>query len=1029
MRRLLLLLAGLIVLSACGSQSFVSQQYGDFTAYYNTFYNAQNAFEDGMEALEASDRPVDPEQYTTIFRTPGNAPGEQHFEEAIRWSADILREHPDSRWVDDALMIIGKSDFYLDNQASAAEKFREVIALSEGSEEEAHFWLVRTLLAARDADGAIEHAEEVAGEDLDEEWMSLIQLARGEAHVQQEQWDRAVVALERGLENPSRSDAAARGAFLLGQVHETLDQPEEAARAYARVTDYRPTYDLGYAARVGEARMQSRAGRTEEALATIRDMEGSSEFRDDRLDLKRLRAQLERDAGRYDAAHRTFRELLYADESPSGDVEARAHYQWGTLYEEVEGDYVSAAAHYDTAATRLGRSSSQEARYTPFALTDVQERAERFNLLADRSVAVTRLDSLLELGALEEDEFQSFIAELEEQRAEQEADRSQQEDDAFDAGGGGVPMGADPRAEAADGEDFAASAAGTADEGAGFLFHRDQTQVQEMQQRFERRWGDRPRVPNWRRIEAVVDYGESADDEEVAEEIAEAVQQEEQAAEQGEVEIEGSRVDVSEVPRDEESRAAMKEERAVARYELGTALFLVAEEPDSARVWFERVLEEDRDRPVARRALYALAEAHTALGDTTEAQRTYERVIDRYPDSNFAERARSRLGQGTSDEGDSSQQADAAYAEAYDRWQQGDHHTAYNRMIEVALQYNETPVAPRALLAAASIGLEQRNAEGARPLLDPSTSNMLAQRDDDSTLALIGADIEGQTSIIMLLDYLADRYPESPQADRAERMLYALDDDREPEEEATDTPEAIAAGASPEEASHDEEADPSSDETEEQEEERGEAETLPGPTTQDDAADDAEGSAPAIDRAAGGWAIAVASETDRSAVDEALATYRDAFGGETMPVDLLPAADAEEGYQIVVGQYPGEDRAALAIQNRSDELPEEAEPVPITPPAEAPHQEASEEATWSIVVASHPDEAGLEGTIEQYQALIEYQLEEDWTVTTAHGTVEGRERHRVLIGAFNDREAAAEARDRHASDLPDNAWVIRADDR
>ncbi|RMF57303.1 MAG: hypothetical protein D6746_11295, partial [Bacteroidetes bacterium] len=145
------------MLAGCGSSSFLGRRVDNFTAYYNTFYNARKAYERGVKSLERDNVPVDRTRYLPVFSDPDRAPRSQDFADAIKKSADVLRDHPTSKWADDALLLIGKSYFYQQNYVGAEQKFREVIDLGSDLEDEARFWLARTLIASQAYDEAAAH--------------------------------------------------------------------------------------------------------------------------------------------------------------------------------------------------------------------------------------------------------------------------------------------------------------------------------------------------------------------------------------------------------------------------------------------------------------------------------------------------------------------------------------------------------------------------------------------------------------------------------------------------------------------------------------------------------------------------------------------------------------------------------------------------------------------------------------------------------------------------------------------------------
>src|SRR5690606_19075765 len=135
MRRCVAVLAALVLvsgLSGCGR--LLGQRYDNFTAYYNTFYNAKREFSREEEQLLRAERPVERDRYLTLFIEPEPQSGAGRsggFAKAIEKGADLLRDHPESKWVDDALLLIGKAYFYQGNFSGAEQKFRETIELDE----------------------------------------------------------------------------------------------------------------------------------------------------------------------------------------------------------------------------------------------------------------------------------------------------------------------------------------------------------------------------------------------------------------------------------------------------------------------------------------------------------------------------------------------------------------------------------------------------------------------------------------------------------------------------------------------------------------------------------------------------------------------------------------------------------------------------------------------------------------------------------------------------------------------------------
>ncbi len=688
----------LVAAAGCGGSSFVGRQFDNFTAYYNTFYNATNAFDEGVKALERTERPVDRRYYVDVFTVPDNAGNNASFQDAIDKSADVLRGHPDSRWVDDALLLIGKSYFYLQNFVGAEQKFREVIDIGSALEDEASLWLARTLIAAGSYNEARDHLVVTLGmdEEVSDRWEPRLRLALGELYVKQEDYEAAADELEAGLESVRDNDLEARGWMLLGQVLETLERYEDSMAAYDHVSRAHPRYELSYAANVSAIRVQGLYVDADEALQRLRRMQRDDKNFSNRLELAYIGGLIHQAQGRVGEARERYHEILYDSDGQIGDLRGRIHYALGELYQDVFEDYLAASAHFDTASTALSNMATNgraQVRFAPEAIVDASEKAEMFATFADVRNDIARMDSLLDLGSLDDEEFMERIMDIRRQRASELSEQQRQVEERQAERGfqEAATRGQSGETQLTVDQSF---------EEAGFLFHRDRARVQENRMNFIMRWGERPHVPNWRRGEAVAAAVSDGDVPEDA--VAARIMD-------GDAEVGASplpQIDYSDVPRDSLSRARMITMRALARYELGNVLFLSMNLPDSAAAWYRMVIEEDPSEDVAQRAYYALAEVQRSLGDTARAQSLYEQVLRDFPTSDFAGRVREQLGIREDVPSDSLAIAFEDYDRAAARWQRGLHREALDEMVSLAATYRRTEVAPKALLAAGRIYLE-----------------------------------------------------------------------------------------------------------------------------------------------------------------------------------------------------------------------------------------------------------------------------------------------------------------------------------
>ena len=697
-----LLIAATQFWGGCGRGSFVGDRLNDFSAYYNTYYNAERALEEGIRAFEegVDQQPIDQHVFLSMFGRNDQASTQRKpFEDAVDKSSDILRKFPDSKWVDDAILIIGKAWFFTLDFVGAEQKFQEIFTLESPLHDEARFWLARTLIASGSYDEAFNHLQAtLSSEDVSRHWEPYYRLALAELHVQRENWELASQELETGIEEIRDNDLASRAQFLLGQVYEKLERFEEAAASYQAVQSYRPFYELSYAAQFSRIRMLVDHVDPEAALAELRRMERDDKNYDHRAELAYLRGRVLIALGYHSDALDLYDELLYDPTANGAKVRGPIHYALGTFYRDVYSDYHFAAAHFDTASRSIkvpGTSNrgdfSVPLQAAPGAITDSEEQARVFGSFSEVMNRVDHLDSLMYLGSLDDSSFQAVVLDLRRRRAE-EMDRSEQElrqrqaESGF--GGGHTVVDGDREGNGANGSGG----------DAGFLSHRAPFRMEQARQDFILVWGDRPLVPNWRRSAAI---------EALAEEEG-IVDQPRETSGPGYTGENLPPVNISEVPRTDKSRKAMQARRAVARYELANVLFLSMNMPDSAVTWYRLVIDEDGDQPVAQRALYALAELHRTVGDTLAARGIYETIVKEYPNSEFIYQAYERLGL-NAPEGlvtDSLGSAELAYKALQEHWTAGAYDTLITGLVNLAITWPSTEVAPRALLGASKAYME-----------------------------------------------------------------------------------------------------------------------------------------------------------------------------------------------------------------------------------------------------------------------------------------------------------------------------------
>jgi TolA-binding protein len=109
-------------------------------AYFNTFYNAKQFYE---------------EAEGTRTREGGSAEAAAvTYDQCIKKCTDLIRYHPNSRYVDDALFMIGMSHYHRSEYVQAQASFRDLLERFPDTEFAERAWFQMGLAALRMGDGA-----------------------------------------------------------------------------------------------------------------------------------------------------------------------------------------------------------------------------------------------------------------------------------------------------------------------------------------------------------------------------------------------------------------------------------------------------------------------------------------------------------------------------------------------------------------------------------------------------------------------------------------------------------------------------------------------------------------------------------------------------------------------------------------------------------------------------------------------------------------------------------------------------------
>ena len=301
---------------------------GTGCAYFNMFYNAKAAYRDGVKLKEQNQ----------------SSQAKAKFDKAIEKSALVIKRWPKSRWVDDALFLVGVSYYQEGQYDKAVREFEQLSLAFPNSSFAPRGELYRglALLAGKQygtarvtLDAVKQKYPKLADEatyNLARSFIDRKELARGA--------DSLAAFLERFPRSRFRIPAAkllADGSFSLKRYADA----EKWYASYAALTDDPKQRAL---ANLKIAACRYEQGKNEEAIAHISDVLGRYSDLDDEANL--LLGKALTTTGRPADAL-----AVWAKVKGSSDLGAEAAFRVGKHYEEAS-DFNKARSYYDTARIR-----------------------------------------------------------------------------------------------------------------------------------------------------------------------------------------------------------------------------------------------------------------------------------------------------------------------------------------------------------------------------------------------------------------------------------------------------------------------------------------------------------------------------------------------------------------------------------------------------------------------------------------------------------------------------------------------------
>ena len=331
-----------LLLSGCGI-------WDNFTTYFNLYYNIKDLFSKVEQKIQEQQKDLfditDP-TYTGTIQTD--------LVKVIDKCSSLLQFNSETDYVDDALLIIGKAFYYKKNYQKAIRKFDELKANYPESDLilEADLWTGKCEMKLKNYDDGLSILADVRNAAIEEGEDEIIKDSYIEEiryWIKTEGYDNAISTATDFMKVSDDDDIKAKVWFEIGKLDMQIGNVEDAITAYENVSKFSPDFDLQYAASIEYGKALRGNDRNDEALVVFNNMQREDKYSDKLAEIDLEIARTDRALGNYLDAVDLFTDVdtTYRNTISSG----AAKYELGELYEYNLFNLDSAASYYKKSAS------------------------------------------------------------------------------------------------------------------------------------------------------------------------------------------------------------------------------------------------------------------------------------------------------------------------------------------------------------------------------------------------------------------------------------------------------------------------------------------------------------------------------------------------------------------------------------------------------------------------------------------------------------------------------------------------------
>jgi tetratricopeptide (TPR) repeat protein len=669
--RYLLFASIVLCLQRCSSErnTWTSKAYHNTASHYNAYYYSREELRKIDKTIWASLS----DDYNKILRLypaldSAVAKGyDKEIQEAVKMASLSIQRHPNSKWVDDSYILVGRARLYSLDWGNAIQTFKFVNTKSKDfdARHEAIIHLIRTFTEHKEFNNAQAAIDFLEKQELNKTNLKNFYLEKAYFHQTQNNLDNMVRNLAKAAPLLKKKDRPGRIYFILGQVYQKLGFEAEAYGYYKKCLSTNPEYEVDFYARLYMAQV-TQITRNKDVNAARKSFRGL--LKDSKN--KEFRDKIYYEMGVFELKQKNLNDAITnlnrsVREGTNKRIDGEAYLRLGEIYYDTLRQYELSQAYYDSAITALPKD------YEGYAA--IKARQEILNEFVKHLKTIQWQDSLLSMASLDsaalwariDSSFQAkkLLAEKKAGKKKKRSNRIEIESNTNNI----FNTGEEGETEAVD------------------WYFGNPSAMAIGETEFKRVWGDVPLEDNWRRSmrstlatnqQTNSDPAVPQDNNQPAAAAAPPVDP---------VAAEFEQVN-KQIPRTDEQRKASLKKIEDAYFHLGDIYYFKLQEKDNAVTSYTTLLRRFPGNEHEAEVLYKL---YLIFKDTdaTKADFFASKLKEQYPGSTYA---KILVNPNYLEESSlASEKQKVLYKTAYELFQKGDY-TASRQAIDDALALGET---------------------------------------------------------------------------------------------------------------------------------------------------------------------------------------------------------------------------------------------------------------------------------------------------------------------------------------------------